>query len=94
MRTGADEERREARYLACGRADRKTAGPRRSACDVPRESDGKMHRDGQSAAVRQQPDHPVAECGRVHGAPELMLAEALLRTNSVQIIMRKKDEPR
>jgi len=34
MRTDADQERRNARYLACGRADRETAGPRRIACDA------------------------------------------------------------
>lgn len=36
----------------------------------PRESDGKMRRDGPDAA-RGQPRHPVDERGRVHGAPEL-----------------------
>ena len=35
-----------------------------------RHSDGKMHRDGSSAASLQ-PDHPVDERGRLHGAPGL-----------------------
>lgn len=34
MRTDADQQRRNARYPACGRADRKTAGPRSIACDA------------------------------------------------------------
>jgi hypothetical protein len=66
MRTGADQGRREARYLACGRA----IGPRSSACDDARESDGKMRRGG-SKAARTQHQHPVDERGRVHGVPEL-----------------------
>jgi hypothetical protein len=40
---------------------------------LPRESDGKMRRDGSGAAWFLQPDgekHPVDERGRVHGAPE------------------------
>ena len=37
---------------------------------MPRQSDGKMRRDGSSAA-RPQPSHPVAERGGLHGAPEL-----------------------
>lgn len=37
---------------------------------MPRQSDGKLHRDGSRAAT-VQPKHPVAECGRVHGASEL-----------------------
>ncbi|MDX8465424.1 hypothetical protein RFM26_06975 [Mesorhizobium sp. VK23B] len=32
MRTDADQERRNARYPACGRVDRKTAGLRSIAC--------------------------------------------------------------
>ena len=35
-----------------------------------RRSDGKLRRDGSSAASRQ-PDSPVAERGRLHGAPGL-----------------------
>jgi hypothetical protein len=41
---------------------------------LPRESDGKMRRDGSGAASFLQPDgekHPVDERGRVHGAPGL-----------------------
>lgn len=37
---------------------------------MPRQSDGKLHRDG-SGAANMQPKHPVTECGRVHGASEL-----------------------
>ncbi|MDK1494271.1 hypothetical protein QN219_30385 [Sinorhizobium sp. 7-81] len=37
---------------------------------LPRESDGKMHRDGKSAAV-PRPETAIAECGGLHGAPEL-----------------------
>ena len=37
---------------------------------MPCQSDGKMRRDGSSAA-RPQPSHPVAERGGLHGAPEL-----------------------
>jgi hypothetical protein len=35
---------------------------------ILRDSDGSMRRDGSSAA-RPQPSHPVAERGRLHGAP-------------------------
>lgn len=41
---------------------------------MPRQSDGKLHRDGSGAAT-VQPKHPVAECGRVHGASELQANE-------------------
>ncbi len=37
---------------------------------MPRQSDGKLHRDG-SGAANMQPKHPVTECGRVRGASEL-----------------------
>lgn len=41
---------------------------------MPRQSDGKLHRDGSGAATAQL-KHPVAECGRVHGASELQANE-------------------
>ena len=43
---------------------------------LPRESDGEMRRDGSNAAF-VQPNHPVAERGRVHGAPELSSCQVL-----------------
>ena len=70
MRTDADQERRNARYPACGRADRETAGPRSIACDAapsvrwqiaPR----RLERCSSAAET------PVAERGRLHGASEL-----------------------
>lgn len=70
MRTDADQERRNARYPACGRADRQTAGPRSIACDdAP--SDRWKSAHGGSSAAPMQPKHPVAERGRLHGASEL-----------------------
>ena len=47
---------------------------------LPRESDGKMRRDGSGAAWFLQPGdqkHPVDERGRVHGAPGLSAIAAL-----------------
>src|SRR5579871_1791064 len=39
-----------------------------------RHSDGKMRRDGSRAALLQ-PDHPVDERGRLHGAPGLAVVD-------------------
>lgn len=57
----------------------------------PRESDGKMRRDGSDAA-RGQPQHPVAERGRVHGAPELSprMVERIADKISVVCSIRKE----
>lgn len=61
--------RREARYLACGRPTPDHAG---SPVMLPRESDCTMRRDGSSAAPAQ-PQQPVDERGRLHGASELLI---------------------
>jgi hypothetical protein len=55
-----------------------TASPDHAGLPVmlPRESDGEMRRDGSRAAC-EQPKHPVAERGRVHGAPELSSCQVL-----------------
>lgn len=61
---------------------------------MPRPSDGKMRRDGSSAAT-VQPEHPVDERGGVHGAPEL---EARQRqraiANCIVYIHRHKEKRR
>ena len=61
---------------------------------LPRMSDGKMHRDGQSAAVRWQPDNAVAECGRVHRAPELSLVKGPRVVANYRVSCRRKKEER
>ena len=70
MRTDADRERRNARYLACVRADRETAGPRRIASDDAPSLRWKSAPDGSRAANKQR-WYPVAKRGRLHGASEL-----------------------
>ena len=58
---------------------------------LPRESDGKMRRDGSDAA-HGQPQHPVAERGGVHGAPELSprMVERIADKISVVCSIRKE----
>ncbi len=54
------------------------ADPAGSACELPRESDGDMRRDGSEAAewLRSVCTEPaVDERGRVHGAPDLRVPE-------------------
>lgn len=81
MTTHADQERRNALYRACGRADRETAGPRQIARDdAPRQFDGKVHRDDSSAAL-MQPVGPVAERGRLRGALEI---DARIRNRDIE----------
>ena len=62
MRTRADQGRRNARCLACGRRPRDVFGPARVPVMMLRQSDGRVRRDGSRPAL-QQPDQPVAERG-------------------------------
>ena len=53
---------------------------------MPRQSDGKMRRDGSSAA-NAQPKHSVAERGGVHGASELEVSERQrVRENDIEYL--------
>lgn len=66
MRTDADQERRN----ACGRADRKTAGPRSIACEAA-PSDRWQIAPRQLERCFRAAQTPVAERGRLHGASKL-----------------------
>ncbi len=62
---------------------------------LPRESDGKMRRDGSGAAWFLQPgdqNHPVDERGRVHGAPGFSTIAALPRAAKNRVECRNTTE--
>lgn len=93
MRTDADQERRNARYPACGGADRQTAGPRSIACDDAPSGRWKSEpRRFERCFV--QPINSLAERGRLHGASEL---DARTRYRSMEnkfVYYRAKREER
>ena len=60
---------------------------------MPRQSDGKLHRDG-SGAVKMQPKDPVAECGRVHGASQPHANERKRVTEYRFVYYRSRKEKR
>lgn len=60
---------------------------------LPRESDGKMYPDGQSAATAQ-PEAAVGECGGLHGAPELLPAWRQGIAASWKVEFRGRNEKR
>lgn len=85
------------RTLSCLRPCQSEGGGDRARMPVtlPCESDGQMHRDGRSAAVRMQPETAVAECGRVHGAPELDVYARMRVSEKISVDYRRgKDERR
>jgi hypothetical protein len=59
----------------------------------PRESDGKMRRDGSDAA-HGQPQHPVAERGGVHGAPELSPRMVERIADKISVVCSSRKEKR
>lgn len=60
---------------------------------LPRESDGKMHRDGKSAAD-MQPETAVDECAGVHGAPDLSILAANIAPAGFRVFYCRVEEKR
>jgi hypothetical protein len=60
---------------------------------MPRQSDGKLRRDGSNAAITQ-PKHPVDERGRVHGASDLNASRSEYAIENSFVYHRKRKEKR
>ncbi|ESW90269.1 hypothetical protein X772_08365 [Mesorhizobium sp. LSJC280B00] len=60
---------------------------------MPRESDGKMHPDGKSAAS-MQPENAVGECAGLHGAPDLGRFPGKHVAESRKVFLSRKEERR
>ena len=82
MRTGADQGRRDARYLACGRTPC-GVGPRSTACDDAPSLRWK-HAPRRFERCTTAAIPPVAERGGLHGAPDFSspVARALAATRT------------